>query len=584
MALINLFPPIISTYMPAFIKTEGCRIYFSLSSFNSEKDIANVQVIVRSQNTNLSALNPTNYPSEIKIAKLEVDNTISSDSKYYITLLPEDMKNNQFQSNVFYKVQLRFTDIEAPAITDSKGIAVWLIENEQHFSEWSTVCLIKGISKPALTIEGLDNDGSTAILDEETFSVVGKLSFEDENEQELFKSYRIKLYQDDVLIEDTGNIYTNNFNTSEINYNLKSLLLSDCKYKLFIDYLTYNNYSKTEKFLFRVKEIQPSGNIEGSITATPDIDNGYIIIKTFIKTAKNWNQQIVIRRANHKDNFTKWEDLHFVQLSEYITENSSYSWNDNTIESGVWYKYSIQTIDTNQERSDMIKTETPVMILLDDSYLVGDNGKQMIMKFNPQVASIKNVVSESIIQTLGSKYPFVKRNGDIRYSQFSISGMISAQADEIKDFLSEEEAYGEMETTFKQYNQEARINQQNDFIFEKIFRDKIIDFIDNGEVRLYRSTPEGNILVKLTDINFTPEQTLGRMIYSFSATATEIAEATIENYNIYDIITTDLQRAIYEFYISAESVDENTLVISEDEIDDNNLLILNYKITGYEKI
>ena len=232
----------------------------------------------------------------------------------------------------------------------------------------------------------------------------------------------------------------------------------------------------------------------------------------------------------------------------------------------------------------MIKTNIPVMVLLDDSYLVGNNGEQMIIKYNPQLNSIKNVVSESIIQTLGSQFPFVKRNGDIRYRQFSISGLISAQADEIKTFLTEEEAYGEMEIPFKEYNQEARIDKQNDFIFEKIFRDKIIDFIDNGKVKLYPSTPEGNILVKLTDINFTPEQALGRMIYSFSATATEIAEATVENYNIYDVLTTDLQRAIYEFVISAESLDNNTLVIAEDEIDENNSLILDYKIIGYEKV
>ena len=35
---------------------------------------------------------------------------------------------------------------------------------------------------------------------------------------------------------------------------------------------------------------------------------------------------------------------------------------------------------------------------------------------------------------------------------------------------------------------------------------------------------EGNILVKLMDISLTPNQTLGRMLYSFSATAYEIDE------------------------------------------------------------
>ena len=53
--------------------------------------------------------------------------------------------------------------------------------------------------------------------------------------------------------------------------------------------------------------------------------------------------------------------------------------------------------------------------------------------------------------------------------------------------------------------------------------------------KLFRSTPEGNILVTLSNISFTPNQTLGRMIYDFSCTATEIGEANIQNYKLYEI-------------------------------------------------
>ena len=37
----NLYPPIVSTYMPAFIRTTACRIYFSLSIYNSIEEIKN---------------------------------------------------------------------------------------------------------------------------------------------------------------------------------------------------------------------------------------------------------------------------------------------------------------------------------------------------------------------------------------------------------------------------------------------------------------------------------------------------------------------------------------------------------------
>ena len=43
MALMNLYPPIVDTYMPAFLYTESCKIYFSLSPYNSFNDINIVQ-------------------------------------------------------------------------------------------------------------------------------------------------------------------------------------------------------------------------------------------------------------------------------------------------------------------------------------------------------------------------------------------------------------------------------------------------------------------------------------------------------------------------------------------------------------
>ena len=62
-----------------------------------------------------------------------------------------------------------------------------------------------------------------------------------------------------------------------------------------------------------------------------------------------------------------------------------------------------------------------------------------------------------------------------------------------------------------------------------------MDFLYANKVRLFRSATEGNILVKIMDINFTPNSTLGRRIYSFTATAYEVDAATIKNYDKYGI-------------------------------------------------
>ena len=76
----NLYPPIINTWMPAFVRTTACRLYFSLSSYNTIEDIKNVQVIISNQNNNLSVLNSQTYPAGIKITNLSIDNEIKGDN------------------------------------------------------------------------------------------------------------------------------------------------------------------------------------------------------------------------------------------------------------------------------------------------------------------------------------------------------------------------------------------------------------------------------------------------------------------------------------------------------------------------
>ena len=56
-----------------------------------------------------------------------------------------------------------------------------------------------------------------------------------------------------------------------------------------------------------------------------------------------------------------------------------------------------------------------------------------------------------------------------------------------------------------------------------------MEYLYNDTPKLFRSTPEGTVLVRLMNISLTPEQTLGRMLYNFSATAYEIGEVNSEN-------------------------------------------------------
>ena len=104
----NLFPPIMAAdAAPAFVRTDSCRIYFSLSSYNSLSDIKHVQVILINQKTNQTALKTSSYPLGIKfISSISTDSTINTDYKYYITINNTDVDGNVFGLNTFYKVQI----------------------------------------------------------------------------------------------------------------------------------------------------------------------------------------------------------------------------------------------------------------------------------------------------------------------------------------------------------------------------------------------------------------------------------------------------------------------------------------------
>ena len=122
----NLFPPIIDSYMPAFLqKKDGkCRVYFSISSFNTMEDISKdlVQVTVTNQLTNTTALDKNLYPSEIILKTLGVDNTRLTDDKYFIDIYNTDLRGGDFELNQYYKVQIRFTSSSiknAPEATSS---------------------------------------------------------------------------------------------------------------------------------------------------------------------------------------------------------------------------------------------------------------------------------------------------------------------------------------------------------------------------------------------------------------------------------------------------------------------------------
>ena len=556
----NLYPPIVLDSMPAFDRHQECRIYFALPVYNSLSEIRQnaVQISVINQKTNAVALNLQTYKAGIKVAQMQTDSTISNDYKYYVTISTNDLKSGVFELNTYYKVQLRFTPVAGAAALPSNPtpdlISTWIYNNVDYFSEWSSIVLIKGIQTPKILITGLSTNEET-ILTTSEYTVSGKYYYEDNNgnkinEKEYLKSYKIFLYKiidnKNVLVFQSENIYTTSNARNQINYQIQQLEDGE-SYLLKIQYTTINSYQNTASFNFTVV-LETFEAPPVNINAQSDPDNARNKIEvTFVKDKRSLGN-FTIRRSSSKNNFRRWEDVNTFYFNGAINDQK-YIWYDYTIESGLWYKYCIQAREENGKRSVIKEIRSPIMCEYEDMFLVG-GGRQLKIQFNPVIGDFRYNVVQSQQVTIGSKYPFVKRNSENYYRTFSIGGLISSLSDysdwydnlnrgllQKELFTSKKENYGETEYLYSNYNKSNNIDKYNDFIYEKEFREKVYEFLYDNNAKLFKSAAQGTIIVKLMNIAFQPVDTLGRKLYSFSATAIQIAQPTLKLCDYYNIQT-----------------------------------------------
>ena len=513
----NLYPPIINTYMPSFIRSDVCRVYFSLSDFNKFDDVKNnVQVVVNDKNTNQSVLNPDVYPAGIKITTLQEDKTILGNMRYFVDILPSELKEKEFKTNRFYKVQIRFTSSAVmPYNPETDKISKWMIDNQALFSEWSSVCLIRGIEKPVLTMRGFEEkvQNKEIIFTSETIQLVGNIQFKNPDGEmtEFLDSATVKLFKKEEG-EQSGKSYPVSIqqdttsSKSEFNYTFKEAIEDGVSYVIKFTYTTNGGYQESKTYTFKVIQYGID-KINANIFATADDAEGRIKVEVKgLETIKeDFIGKITIRRTSSESNFSEWEDVHNALLTE--AKELDYTWYDYTVKSGVWYKYCVQKRNRRNDRGVIVQTKEPVMVYFEDIFLT-QGGRQLKLKFDTAVSSFKYNVLESRTDTLGSKYPFIRRNGHAKYRTFPISGLITSFCDEAGLFTTKKDIYGNTLELYEAYNKDNDITEYRDFSYEREFRERVMDFLYENNIKLFKSPTEGNILVRLMDINLTPNQTL----------------------------------------------------------------------------
>lgn len=543
-----LYPPILPTSIPAFsADSQIITIDYEWPKTASYSYIddgkLDIQYSLVYQNTNTSALTGEELTQGLITQAIR-------DYSFQFTINKNNVSDG-WKAGTIYKLQARFNY--------DKGAIV---------SEWSTICYLKATAAKADIKVEILNTGDFIISESPVF--YGKYT-NSSDVTEIEKRYKFDLFSlnTNSLISSTGWKLHNN----DIDNAIFSVLLENfTKYIVTYSIETKNGYTQSVDYSFTCSlDILDSPNLSFKEVKLEREDGR---VKLNIVGQEFLSTNLVLRRSDSRSNFTQWQDLKYFNILDEIPNIVFY---DYLVEHGIDYKYGIQAISEKGYRSELKYIDNPISVAYDDMFLVGNN-KQLKIQYNPKVSSWKRNLQESKVDTIGSQYPFITRNGNVNYFTFPINGLISYHMDEQEAFCSKNSLCVNNQITTAVRGTRNRVGVLDDWAgdinlddinltLEREFRNQVEEFLTNGDYKFFKSPTEGIKLISLTGISLSPIDALGRMLYSFSGTAYEVGSAEISN-----ILTTDIQ-ALGD-YIKVEDMGtkvltgkiNNLLVVSGDNI------------------
>lgn len=556
---ISIYPPTLQSTQPAFLATTpDYEIKYTLQKVTSAETIKHIQIRVVEQRSNSSIVNTSKYPDNIIYKNVDLTKEASP---YGIKILTSDLRK-PWSPGVCYKIQLRFGSTSFPS--DLSVFAAWKKEqiNNQTFSEWSTVMVIKAIAQPEVYIENAGTLRTDVITSKQTEASLTPLfvgDYIDNASEEPLEKYKFDLYDETgkTLIESSDWIQA--VSGKNCSHRFKTMLTNNESYRVYFSIVTRNGYETRTYYDFQAIKVYLESLTDVSIRVDDaDVfcrENGCMRIYL---TAKNpLTGCYVLTRTSEESNYQVYEDLkYFNYFEEEFSDTLLYI--DYIIESGIKYKYAFQYQNSQGLRSAPLQEDGMTVpsrsVDFEYSYIYRD-GVQLRLKFNQKLSSFKHTTLASKQDTLGDQFPHLSKNGYAYYAEFPISGLISFQMDEDQTFFT-------LKTDGYYYNNElvipadkfsvstatrgdesvpsylsidSSITDNNIFI-ERKFREKAEQFLNDFTYKLYKSPTEGNIVIGLINLSMTPNASLGRMIFEFSATAYEVLENTIDDLNEVGII------------------------------------------------
>ena len=623
--MAKLYPPYIEGTIPAFYKT------------------VDSDGTVRAELTVPFSMNKAVSKWEVRGFSLKLKNVFGDDS-YLISTTTAADPNSRYNLDANYKVVFSLNEFMLSKLTIGQCYKVQIAYiSDDAIGYYSTVGVVKYTTEPSMEISGL----STEVINMHRYSYVGKyaqVAYDYREVDILRQDYKPNVYyilnEKEEFVLATSELYTPPYYTkvptldiekmkdaTEKTYNYRFILtdfkgnvVADSGYLLHNSNNDLNSYESQNEFSFpsdlqngKIYYIQYSvitnNNLEvfspkyrimqkrsiapeiyATVKAEMNYENGYVDIKLIGEQdadgmEKGATGSFLLARSCSDDNFTVWSEI--LRFGLHGQRPSRDLYRDFTVEQGKTYMYSLQQYNDTGLYSARIKSNE-IYADFEDAFLF-DGTRQLKIKYNPKISSFKTGYLETKVNTIGSQFPFIFRNGNVAYKEFPLSGLISYQSDEMNLFMKDADlgldgkvvnekrpgsfrddieisdryfedlfnlasgkpyspsssedikiAY-EKRKNLKDNIDECKVRTTNlvsyNILAERKFKLEVLDWLNNGKAKLFRSPTEGNYLIRLMNVSLTPEEKTGRMLHTFSSTAYEIAECTYENLNVHGIIS-----------------------------------------------
>lgn len=494
--MAKLYPPFIEGTIPAFTGTTLV-VPFSMNKAVGASEVKAFQLNVKRVNSNESIYSQ-------KTEHFDINNNFTAT----FTIDKELFKCGQF-----YRIQLAYVDVN-----DEVGF-------------FSTIGVVKYTSKPKVEIINLDPLNSNL----HTYEYTLRYGQEEDQTEKLYSSRFLLLDADDNIVKDSGELIHNSatdLSPKEAieKYNIYRDLEANVLYRMKAVVKTINGLTvETPRYRLVQREnsstaMDEIGKIILKATALPDEGRVKISLSQAQEDHPTITGVFILYRAFNKKPYL-WEKIcQFSARQEVI--NGIYKI-DKMVQQGQEYIYSIQQ-KNNYNMLSRRGYSNVVSVDFEDMFLM-DKERCLNIRFNPKVSSFKETVLESKTNTIGSQFPYITRNAHVRYKEFSISGLISHLMDVNKEFMS-----------WADLGLEHYITDlvSENIRGERIFRTEVLNWLNDGKPKVFKSPTEGGFIVRLMNISLTPVDTVGRMIYTFNASAVEIAPFDYEHllkYNFIDL-------------------------------------------------